>query len=131
MARGACAAANAGLSTATPSLPETPSPMYHELLRVSLPGAFYTLREAVAHMVRRAEAGDGGGSLITCGSAMLAGGLPTIEHYAAAKGGLLALTRSMAVPYGRYRIRANKVPPGLGATDPGRASRPPVRPAAP
>src|SRR5260370_33252364 len=111
MARGACAAANAGLSTATPSLPETPSPMYHELLGVSLHGAFYTLREAVAHMVRRAEAGDGGGSLITCGSAMLPGGVPTIQHYAAAEGGLLPITRPMAVEDRRHRVRVNMVGP--------------------
>jgi NAD(P)-dependent dehydrogenase (short-subunit alcohol dehydrogenase family) len=113
MGRVDCVVANAGISSRPPSFHEMPSEMYHELLATSLHGAFYTLREGVAHMVRRAEAGDPGGSLIVCGSLTVVGGVARIEHYAAAKGAMLAVTRSVAVEYGRYGIRANMVAPGF------------------
>jgi len=112
MGRLDCVIANAGISSRPPSFHEMPTAMYHGLLDVSLHGAFYTLREAVAHMVRRAEAGDAGGSLIVCGSLTVVGGVPGLQHYGAAKSAMLAVTRSIAVEYGRFGIRANMVAPG-------------------
>jgi NAD(P)-dependent dehydrogenase (short-subunit alcohol dehydrogenase family) len=119
------AVANAGIGTHYESFHEMPTEAYHELLAINLHGAVYTLRAAVRHMVARAEQGDPGGSLITCGSLTVVAGVPRIEHYAAAKGALMAITRSMAVEYGPYGIRANMVLPGriatnLGGDRPGR-----------
>jgi NAD(P)-dependent dehydrogenase (short-subunit alcohol dehydrogenase family) len=71
----------------------------------------------VRHMVARAEAGDAGGSLITCGSLTVTDGVPRIAHYAAAKGALAGVTRSLAVELGRYGIRSNMVLPGRIATN--------------
>jgi NAD(P)-dependent dehydrogenase (short-subunit alcohol dehydrogenase family) len=112
MGRLDCVIANAGISTHPSSFHEMPTAEYHRLLDVNLHGSVYTLREAARHMVARAEAGDPGGSLITCGSLTVVAGVPQIEHYAAAKGALMAITRSMAVEYGRYGIRANMILPG-------------------
>ena len=60
MGRLDCVVANAGISSRPPSFHEMPSAEWHALLDVSLHGAFYTFREAVKHMVARADAGDPG-----------------------------------------------------------------------
>jgi len=112
MGRLDCVVANAGISSRPPSFHEMPSSEWHALLDVGLHGAFYTFREAVKHMVVRAEAGDPGGSLVGCGSGTNFIGVPRLEHYGAAKGGMLAMIRGIAVEYGRYGIRANLVAPG-------------------
>jgi NAD(P)-dependent dehydrogenase (short-subunit alcohol dehydrogenase family) len=78
-----------------------------------LHGAFITLREGARHMVARAEAGEPGGSLVACGSLSLFQGLPGKQNYAASKAGIAAMIRCMAVEFGKYRIRANVVAPGL------------------
>jgi NAD(P)-dependent dehydrogenase (short-subunit alcohol dehydrogenase family) len=115
--------ANAGVSSRPPSFHEMPSEMWHGLLGVSLHGAFYTLREGLRHMVERSEAGDPGGSVITCGSLLVFSGVPRLQHYGAAKAALASVTRSIAVEYGPLGIRANMVAPGyfesgLGGRDP-------------
>jgi NAD(P)-dependent dehydrogenase (short-subunit alcohol dehydrogenase family) len=90
---------------------------WHDLLAVSLHGAFYTLQEAARHMVGRAEAGDPGGSLVFCGSLSMFHGVAGIENYAAAKGAMGAVIRTMAVELGKYGIRANTIAPGFIKTD--------------
>jgi NAD(P)-dependent dehydrogenase (short-subunit alcohol dehydrogenase family) len=70
-------------------------------------------REGVKHMKARADAGDPGGSLIVCGSLTTFMGHAGIAHYAAAKGAMASITRSIAVEYGRDGIRANVVCAGL------------------
>ena len=116
------AVVNAGISTTPPGFAELTSELWHGLLDVSLHGAYYTLREVVRHMVARAEAGDPGGSLVTCGSITATNGVPRIAHYSAAKGGLAAMTRSLAVELGSLGIRANMVLPGRIATNLGGTS---------
>jgi NAD(P)-dependent dehydrogenase (short-subunit alcohol dehydrogenase family) len=115
--------ANAGISSRPPSFHEMPSEMWHELLGVSLHGTYYTLREGVRHMVARAEAGDRGGSIVTCGSLLVYSGVPRLQHYGAAKAAIMSVTRSIACEYGHLGIRANMVAPGyfesgLGGRDP-------------
>lgn len=113
MGRLDCVVANAGIQSRQPSFAELSTDDYHALLAVNLHGAMYTLRAAVRHMLERGA----GGSLIVCGSLTVVAGVPRIQHYAAAKGGLMAMTRSIAVEYGRHGIRANMVLPGRIATD--------------
>jgi len=116
MGRLDCVIANAGSTTAAP-FHEMTSAMYHELLATSQHGAFYTLREAAAHMVRRGKAGDPGGSLIICGSMAIFTGTATIAHYAAAKGALNSMAKTMAVELGPRGIRVNVIAPGLVVTE--------------
>lgn len=116
MGRVDCVIANAGVNSWPSSFTELSSEDYHGLLAINQHGAFYTLREAVRHMTARAERGDPGGSLIVCGSLSAIAGLPRIEHYSAAKGALMAMTRSIAAEFGRHGIRANMVLPGRIAT---------------
>lgn len=100
--------ANAGVgSRGTPFLKMT-SKEWHEIFRVNMDGAFYTLRAAVRHMVER----GGGGSLVATSSVSTVFGAPRSEHYAATKAGLNSITQALAVEHARDGIRANAVLPG-------------------
>lgn len=105
--------ANAGISGGARSFMEMSTEEWKRMLAVNLDGAFYTLRAAARHMV---EAGQGG-SLITMSSTAAIEGAARSEHYAATKGGLLSMTRALAVELARYRIRANAILPGWIETD--------------
>lgn len=113
--------ANAGISHSVPSFLDLDTESYHRLLAINQHGAFFTLREGARHMVRRAQAGEPGGSLIVCGSLSMLVGVKGMEHYAAAKGALGAMMRGMAAELGQYRIRANVIAPGYIKTDIGRS----------
>ena len=113
--------ANAGINTRPASFLDLTAAQYHELLAINLHGAFYGLQEAVRHMRARFDADGVGGSLVTCGSLSVTAGVPRIQHYAAAKGALATITRSLAVEYGRYGIRANMVSPGRIVTELGKS----------
>ena len=117
MGRVDCVIANAGISTRPGAFTEMTADMYHEMLAVGQHGAFFTLREGVRHMVARHGVGDAGGSLIGCGSLSAIRGIPAMEHYAAAKGALVAMIKSIAVEFGPYGIRANAVLPGMIRTN--------------
>lgn len=86
---------------------------WHDLLAVSLHGAFFTLQEGARQMVARAQAGEPGGSLVFCGSLSMFHGVGGITNYAAAKGAGGAIIRTMAVELGQYGIRANTIAPGF------------------
>lgn len=113
MGRLDCVIANAGSANMAP-FHELTSEMYHDLLGAAQHGGFYTLREAARHMVKRAEAGDPGGSLIICGSLSIFAGGRQMAHYGAAKGALDAMSKGMTVDLAKYDIRVNVV--AIGAT---------------
>ena len=108
-----CVFANAGIVSRASSFPDMTSEMYHGLLNVSLHGAFYTLRAASRHMRTRALSGDRGGSIVVCGSLSIFRGLKGMEHYAAAKGALAAMVKSLALELGEYGVRVNMIAPGF------------------
>lgn len=114
--------ANSGLLAGPASVLELPTEEYHNLVNVSMHGAFYTLREGARMMVERAEAGEPGGSLVACGSLSIFMGMPGMPHYAGAKAAMGAIIRGMAVEFGRYGIRANVLAPGMIDVDPTGAS---------
>src|SRR3546814_17449514 len=68
-------------------------------------------------MVQRAEAGDPGGSMILCGSGSIFQGVPTLGHYAIAKGALNSLSKTLASELGPYGIRSNFIAPGFIITE--------------
>lgn len=112
-----CVIANAGLPPNSRSVLDMTTEQYHSLLAINMHGAFYTLREGARHMVKRAEAGEPGGSLIFCGSLSIFQGIPGKQNYAGAKAGVDAMVRCMAVEFGKFGIRANTVAPGYIKTE--------------
>lgn len=104
--------ANAGPPPASQSSLTLSTEDYHKFLDVALHGAFYTLREGARAMVKRAEAGEPGGSLIACGSLSMFKGLAGKPHYAGSKAAVGAIIRGMATEFGKFAIRANVIAPG-------------------
>jgi NAD(P)-dependent dehydrogenase (short-subunit alcohol dehydrogenase family) len=76
-------------------------------LDVTLKGIFLLSREVIPHMIR-----GGGGSIINIGSGWSLKGGPQAASYCAAKGGVVNLTRAMAIDHGKHNIRVNCVCPG-------------------
>jgi NAD(P)-dependent dehydrogenase (short-subunit alcohol dehydrogenase family) len=94
------------------TLEETTTELWDRVLAVNLRGAFYCCKYAVPQM-REA----GGGSIINMGSINGIQGLDNLVAYAAAKGGLLSFTRTLAGAFAGDRIRANYVIPGWVLTE--------------
>jgi NAD(P)-dependent dehydrogenase (short-subunit alcohol dehydrogenase family) len=81
---------------------------WHRTMRVNLDGAYLTLREAARQMIAQGT----GGSLVATSTIATAFGAPREQAYAASKGGIEALMKSLAVELARYNIRANTLLPG-------------------
>ncbi len=85
--------------------------IWDQIMSVNLSGTFKVCREAVRHMERH-----GGGSIVTVASVVALAGWDKVNAYSASKGGVLALSRSLAVECGKHNIRVNCVCPGVTAT---------------
>ena len=86
---------------------------WRSVFGVNMEGVFFTFRSAVRHMLEQGN----GGSLVVTSSLSANYGMPTGEHYAATKSGVIAIVRSLSVEYARHGIRANAILPGLIETD--------------
>ena len=86
---------------------------WDDVVRVHLRGHFLLSRNAAAYWRQRAKAGDGTvyGSIVNTASEAFLGGSPGQANYAAAKGGIMALTLSTARGLGRIGVRANAICP--------------------
>jgi len=113
-----CVIANAGIGRGSPSFIDMATADYRKVLSVNLDGVFFTFREACRHMVERAKStGERGGSLIGVASLAAIEGAARNEAYAATKGGVISMVKSIAVEHARWGIRANAILPGWIATD--------------
>lgn len=101
---------NAGIIKRTPIL-EMELEDYKEVLDIDLAGPFIMAKAIVPGMIER-----GGGKIINLCSMMSELGRNTVSAYAAAKGGLKMLTKSMATEWAKYNIQANGIGPGYFAT---------------
>ena len=93
-------------------LEETKTELWEKVLQVNLRSAFYVTKYAVPRL-REAQ----GGSIVNIGSVCGIQGLPNLVAYAAAKGGLLSMTRTLAGALAVDRIRVNYLIPGWIATE--------------
>jgi NAD(P)-dependent dehydrogenase (short-subunit alcohol dehydrogenase family) len=104
--------ANAGFGSACDPL-EMSLEEWRRVLAVNLDGVFVTLRDTARHMVER----GGGGRLVAVSSMVEHFGSPLQPHYAASKGGVGALVRSLAVRLARHDIQVNSLEPGWIETE--------------
>ena len=79
---------------------------WDEELAVDLKGAYLCAKEALPDMIERRR-----GAIVNVATVNAFSALGH-EAYSAAKAGLVSLTRSLAVRYGRFGVRANAVAPG-------------------
>jgi NAD(P)-dependent dehydrogenase (short-subunit alcohol dehydrogenase family) len=99
---------NAGGSTTHDrSVVEVAIDEFWRALRIDLFGMFLCCRQAIPAM-----AASGGGSIVNMGSIAAHRGLVGRDAYTAAKGGVTALSRSIAVEFAPQRIRSNLIAPG-------------------
>jgi 3-oxoacyl-[acyl-carrier protein] reductase len=83
-----------------------------ETLHVNLAGAWAVCQQAARHMIPRRS-----GAMVLVASTAGQRGEAEYAHYAASKGGLLALTKSLAAELAPHGIRVNGVAPGWVVTD--------------
>jgi 3-oxoacyl-[acyl-carrier protein] reductase len=85
---------------------------WRRVIDVDLTGAFLCSKAVLARMLER-----GTGSIVMISSRLGQIGFAGVAHYAAAKAGVLALTKSLAKEVGPSGIRVNAVAPGVTVTD--------------
>jgi NAD(P)-dependent dehydrogenase (short-subunit alcohol dehydrogenase family) len=91
------------------SVLETDEQWWDRVMAINLKSVFWVTKHGIPHL--RAA---GGGSIIIMGSvSALAGFTRAQDAYTAAKGGLISLTKSLAIQFAKDRIRCNIIHPGI------------------
>lgn len=98
---------SAGVEAFTPLLDITPE-TWDRIIAVNLTGTFTCVQAAVPDMVAA-----GWGRIVTIASSSAQSGAPNMAHYAASKGGVIALTKALAVELARRGITVNTIAPSL------------------
>jgi glucose 1-dehydrogenase len=107
---------NAGIQISRPSH-ELSSADFDKVLAVNLRGAFLCAREAIKHFL----AEDKGGSIVNVSSVHQLIPKPDYLGYSVSKGGMMNLTRTLALEYAASGVRVNAVGPGATVTPINRA----------
>jgi 2-hydroxycyclohexanecarboxyl-CoA dehydrogenase len=81
---------------------------WNRTLAINLTGTFNCMQAAIPDMVAA-----GWGRIVTISSAAGQTGAPSQADYVASKGGVIALTKALAVEFATHGITANTIPPGL------------------
>jgi|SRR5579859_6950579 len=85
---------------------ETTLEEWNRLIAINLTGQFLTCKEAIPHIV------EARGAIVNVGSVAGLKSHPYSAAYCASKGGVVQLTRALAVEYGRKDVRINCLCPG-------------------
>lgn len=85
---------------------------WNRIIAINLTGVFLVCKYGIPMLIER-----GGGVVINTASIAALGGSPSAHAYGATKGGIVSLTRSIAVTYGGQGVRANTICPGVIDTE--------------
>jgi NAD(P)-dependent dehydrogenase (short-subunit alcohol dehydrogenase family) len=95
---------------------ETSLAQWQKILDVNLTGTFLFCKAALPHLLASR------GNIVNTSSTSALAGMPYGAAYGASKGGVLALTRALAVEYGGRGVRVNAIAPGSIKTPMGSGS---------
>lgn len=98
---------NAGIARGGPAV-DVRDEDYLRVLDVNLHGVF-----RVAKAAMRAMFAQGHGSIVNCASVLASSGRPGASAYCASKGGVVNLTRALAMEAAPFQVRINSVSPGF------------------
>jgi NAD(P)-dependent dehydrogenase (short-subunit alcohol dehydrogenase family) len=88
------------------SVVEASEEVWDRTMAIDLKGVFLPCKYAIPHMIR-----GGGGAVINTASMCGLVASPNQAPYSAAKGGVVALTRQMAIDYAPHNVRVNGIAP--------------------
>ena len=104
---------NAGGSTLRDgAVTEAPDDEFWRVIKLDLWGTFLVCKHAIPALIE-----SGGGSVINTASNLALMGIRGRDCYTAAKGGVAAITRSMAVEYAEHGVRVNAIAPAATRTE--------------
>jgi NAD(P)-dependent dehydrogenase (short-subunit alcohol dehydrogenase family) len=100
---------NAGVPGVAP-IEDLDEELWDRVIGVNLKGAYTVIRAAVPHLKER------GGAIVTMGSEAALTGQPNLAAYCASKGGIVNMTRALALELIPFGIRVNCLCPGITNT---------------
>lgn len=98
---------SAGIESFTPVLDIT-GERWDRIIAVNLTGTFTCIQGAIPDMLDA-----GWGRIVTIASSSAQSGAPNMAHYTASKGGVISLTKALAVELARNGITVNSITPSL------------------
>ena len=102
---------NAGIDPAN-TIVDIPIEQWQSVIETNLYGPFFTMKSAIPYMIK-----SGGGSIVNIASLAGLRRIPAMTAYCSSKSGLIGLSQSVALDYGRQNIRCNVVCPGATSTE--------------
>ena len=103
---------NAGVAVSKSVLQQTESD-WDRVIDTNLKGAFFVAQAAARRMVERGE----GGAIVNIASVLALEVIGHLAPYAASKGGIWQVTKTMALELARHDVRVNALAPGYIETD--------------
>ena len=85
---------------------------WDRILAVNVKGVFLSSKAVIPYMKKQ-----GGGKIVNMASTVAFTGLPHFIHYSTSKGGVVTMTRGLAMELGDFNINVNAVAPGLIMTE--------------